>query len=383
MLLLHRAAVVFVLAAGAVAQTTWVVSGGGAALQTAINAAAAGDTLDIQPGSYDSAVCSKGLRIATQPGVQIGNSVPGLSIVNLPQAERFQVDGGGIVISFGATGCAGTIVVDGVDVQGTEQDQLQGCTGPIVFDGVRYLGGFSSSSVGHVQCTSCTDLTFRDCALPRLGFAATRAVLQGCTVRPYTMYGQGVRVVSGTVTVSGGYVTGSQAWHLAVPMAAIRLDGGELALTGGATIAALVWPIGTPAAGIEANGGTIRLDPSVTVTGTPPILGPATVLTTPIASLVVTHTATTMNVAVRGRPNDIVFTFAGLGAAPYPTPWGDAWLLPTDPILDIVVMPPSGTSSFSSGFASVPPFVLLTLQPVAIEPWVGLTLGAPTRFVWN
>jgi hypothetical protein len=40
-------------------------------------------------------------------------------------------------------------------------------------------------------------------------------------------------------------------------------------------------------------------------------------------------------------------------------------------------------SSFSRSFASVPPFVLLTLQPVALEPWVGLTLGAPTRFVWD
>ena len=74
---------------------------------------------------------------------------------------------------------------------------------------------------------------------------------------------------------------------------------------------------------------------------------------------------------------------AGTATAPYSTPWGQAWLLPSDPVLDITILPASGTASFSRTFAAVPPFFVLSLQSVAIDPSSGLTIGAPVRFAWN
>jgi len=53
------------------AQATWVVTGGGPALQIALTAAAAGDILDVQPGINSPVVCSHGVRIALRPGARI------------------------------------------------------------------------------------------------------------------------------------------------------------------------------------------------------------------------------------------------------------------------------------------------------------------------
>ncbi len=372
-----------VLAAPLVAQATWVVSGGGAALQNAITIAAPGDVLDVQPGLYDPVVCSKGLRIALQSGAEISTvstSVPALSVTNVPAGETFQVDGGsvrGIV----ASQCAGTIVVDGVRVELYAVMPFTACSGPIVFDGASYPSVPFVS--GHVQFNNCPQVTFRNSAAPQLTITGSRVALQNCTVRPWGFSAPGIQLVSGGLTIAGGYTTGSAAVFFSIARPAIRIDAGELVLTGGATIEALQYPGSWTAVGIEANGGTIRRDPSVSVLGTPPIAGPATVFTVPIPSLAVTHTANTMNVTTRGQAGDVLVTFAGLMAPPFPTPWGDAWLSPGDPILDITLLPASGTGGFSRAFTTVPPFVLLTLQSVAISPAGALQVGAPTRFAWN
>ncbi|MEO6598097.1 MAG: hypothetical protein ABIP94_25410 [Planctomycetota bacterium] len=73
--MLHRSVTVFFAIAssmsGLAAQAT-IVSGGSAALQNAINAAVAGDELDVQPGSYTPVTCTKGIRITLQPGAEVG-----------------------------------------------------------------------------------------------------------------------------------------------------------------------------------------------------------------------------------------------------------------------------------------------------------------------
>lgn len=362
------------------AQSTIVVSGGGTALQTAINAAAPGDTLVVQPAAYAAVTCSKGLRLALQAGAQVGTgSGTGLTLTNLPPAERFLVDGGSIA-GIAASGCAGTIVVDGVDVSSTTE-QFAGCTGAIVFDTVRYLGSFTLSN-GRVSFDTCAQVSFRDCLLPALTFTNSRALLQGCTVRPYIFSAPGVQLVSGSLTISGGLTTGSEAVFFSIARPGIQIDAGDLMLTGGAVVQALEYA-GQTAPGVLVNGGAVRRDPGIAVTGTPPFSSLSSVFTAPTPSLTVATVATTLDVATRGQPGDLLVTFAGLLTAPYATPWGDAWLLPTDPILDVAVLPASGTAAFSRTFAAVPPFVELTLQPVALAPNGTLTIGAPTRFAWN
>ena len=59
------------------------------------------------------------------------------------------------------------------------------------------------------------------------------------------------------------------------------------------------------------------------------------------------------------------------------------WLLPTDPLLDVTIAPPSGTFTFGRSFAAVPPHFALVLQSAAISPNGALVVGAPLRFVWE
>ena len=86
---------------------------------------------------------------------------------------------------------------------------------------------------------------------------------------------------------------------------------------------------------------------------------------------------------VSSEPGSLVFTLGGFPTAPYTTPWGHAWLQAWDPVLHFAVMPITGTSTWSRTFVSVPPWLELTLQPVALTPSAAVVIGAPTRFVWN
>jgi hypothetical protein len=366
------------LGAALAAQTTWVVSGGGQALQNTIALAAPGDVLDVQAGTYDAVVCSKGLRIALCPGAVVDGTTAAVTITNLPAAERFQLDGG-LVRGIAASTNAGTIVVDGVHVQLFQVWSLLDCSGPIVFDQVDYTL-LAGSTSGHLQLVNCPDVTFRDCKLPQLTCQGSRMVLQDSEVRPWGFSAPGINLVSGNAAIQGGYVTGSAAVFFSLPQPAIRVISGKLQLTGGANVVALQY-FSQTAAGV-VNGGTLQLDPGVAITGTPPVLG-ATPQQVHLPSLSVTLAATSLNATTHGRAGDLLVTFAGLGTPPYATPWGDAWLLPTDPILDVTLLPANGSGTFSHTFAAVPPFVLLTLQSVALDPTGGLQLGVPTRFAWN
>lgn len=252
-------------------------------------------------------------------------------------------------------------------------------SGPIVFDQVDFT--FVVLANGDLHFDGCPDVTFRECVLPRLRCAASRVALQDCTTQGYGTGGR-LHLVSGSLAVAGGYTTGARTVFFSVAQPAIRVDGGELLLAGNAVIEALHFPA-QPAPGIATTSGLIRRAPSVVVTGTPPITGPATALTSPLPSLSVSHTATTVNVTLRGQPGDLLLTLAGPPTSPYPTPWGDAWLLPSDPILDVSVLPAGGSSAFSMSFPAVPSFFLLTLQSVAIDAAGGLQIGLPSRWSWN
>jgi hypothetical protein len=72
------------------AQTTWVVSGGGAALQQAINSAAPGDTLDVQAGTYSPITATRGLHIKLRSGAHVGqwpSTSTTIVLTSLPATE--------------------------------------------------------------------------------------------------------------------------------------------------------------------------------------------------------------------------------------------------------------------------------------------------------
>lgn len=391
MLTARDVAVLFVAAgASLVAQSTVVVSGGGAALQSAINLASPGDTLIVNAGIYTPVLCTRGLRLELQPGAEVGapnSSTLAVRLQAIPASDTFVLTGG-LVFGVGADACAGAIVVDRAELRGGPGPLVppmvwNACTGPVVFDEVAFAPP-AVTAQGQLRISNCAQVSLRECHLPSLVLSGSRVALADCTVRPIGVASAvaGLHQTSGRVSICGGAISGSFLFSLPIPTAGIRIDTGELVLTGGALVQRASWlPVSGPS--IEANGGIVRLDPSVTVLGTPPITGAGTVLTTPIPSLAVSHTATTMTVALAGGPGSALITFAGLPIAPYTTPWGDAWLLPTDPILDLVVLPASGTSSFARTFAAVPSWFVLTLQSVELSAAGALTIGAPVRFAWN
>jgi hypothetical protein len=376
------------LAANTAAQATIVVSGGGAALQQAVAAAAPGDVLDVQPAVYTPVTCGKGLRVLLQPGAVIQAPSPfgnALTFQAIPAGE-VAVLRGGLVHGLACTGCAGSIVVDGANVLGTPGSTvpmpITNCTGPIVFDATSFAVHATANAEGELHATNATQLSFRGCRLPFLRIANSHASVVASAITPIGIHVAGLHLVSGSVAVDGGAISGAFPFSLPIPTAGVRIDGGHLTLTGGTFVERRPWAPPQQHA-IEANGGTLRIDPSVTITGSPAIVGTVAIVAQPIPGIDVTHTANTLQATAHGSPGDVLVTFAALPAAPIATPWGDAWLSPSDPILDVALVPPSGTSTFQRTFANVPPFVVLTLQPVALSAAGGLTVGTPVRFAWD
>ncbi|HEX5052717.1 MAG TPA: hypothetical protein VFZ65_13155 [Planctomycetota bacterium] len=381
----HRLAALLGVTGMLPAQLTTIVQGGGAALQAAINAAAPGDVLDVFAGSYSPVSCTKGLRISLRAGadVGVGSGTVGLTVTGIPANETFVVEGAGHLNGVAANQNAGSVVVDRVAAWNFHTMPIDACTGPVVFHETDF-GGSGTWGFGSIVVSNCSQVSFASCVrMPQVQVTNSSVCLSDSTVVPAGVPAPGLQVSSGNVTIQGGFVTGVDGVFVSSSSPAIRIDAGELVATGGAILQAFQLGAAGPAPGMLANGGTIRLDPSVTVLGTPPISGPGLVITTPIPSLAVAHTTNTMNVSIAAPPGSAVFTLAGLPVAAMPTPWGEAWLLPSDPILDVAILPASGTSSFARTFAAVPPWFVLVVQSVAWTPAGALVVGAPVRFAWN
>lgn len=385
---LLRVAVCLPFAAAAAAQTTWLVTGGGAALQNAINAAVAGDTLDVAPGVYSAVSCSKGLLFRLQPTAQI--DPPGLTGValvlqNVPTNEVAIVTGG-LVHGIRCIACAGTVIFDQTTITGTPGSfapmQVSGCTGPVVFDATSFTDTAGANADGELHLVNSTQVSLRDCWLPHVRIDGSQVSFTDSTITPIGVHSAGLQLVSGSAQFQGGEIFGTFPFSLPIPTVGVQMQGGSLAVTGGARIQRRPWAPPTQHA-IEGTAGSLQLDPSVTVSGSPAIVGPIVVANAPLPGIRATTAATTLNVTFAGAPGEALITFAGTPTAPYATPWGQAWLLPSDPVLDVTILPATGSGGFSRTFASVPPFFVLTLQSVAIGPTGGITIGAATRLCWN
>lgn len=370
------------------AQTTRVVSGGGNALQAAVLNAAAGDVLDVQPAIYSSVVCDKGVHIRLQPGAEIhvspGGNTHAVEFTAVPATET-AILSGGIVERLSVFHCDGAVIIDGVVYNPQPSLNLmhiQGCSGPVAFtDSLASQPG--SSSRGVFVITDSAQVSFTRCWVPRLVVTNSNLTASDTSLRTEGFGTEGMLIESGHVVWQGGLINGSFPFSFPIFQEAVRINGGEFVATGGTLIErSFLFPT-SPDPSIEINGGTVRLDPSVTVTGSPAIVGPAAATITAIPSLSATHTASTLHVDIASQPTDAVFTFAGLPRPPYATPWGTAWLLPTDPLLNATVIGASGTSTFPYTFGPVPQHFVLTVQPIALSATGALSIGAPQRFAWN
>lgn len=391
---MHRGVFAIVLLAAAIpAQTTRVVSGGGSALQTAINAASPGDILDVMPGSYSAVTAQRGLRISLRAGAAVVvpylSTASAITIQALPATEAFVVEGGEVQ-GIAAMNCAGAVIGNrflfGGGASGSFS-RIDLCTGPVAF---HQLTVSSLPTFGRFDVTNSPQVSFASCSLPRMSVGNSSATFVACSIRPYggaLPFGTwpSLRIVSGSVAITGGRIEGGVAASLPYHESGIELQQGDLVVTGGAYVQeSILWSMPTVPA-IATLGGTVRIDPSVALVGTPPIGGPAIVIPGAVPSLAVVRTpgSPSYQVDVAAEPASIVFTLLGLPAPPLSLPWGDAWLDPASPLLDVAVSPQSGTWSFTRSLTNVPPFFALVVQSAALSTNGVITVGAPVRFVWD
>ncbi len=370
------------------AQTTHMISGGGSALQAGLNAAVAGDTLIVQTGVYTAVTCTEGVHIQLQPGAQVIqmplSGTAALTFSGIAANETAVVTGGELD-RISMLNCAGTVVADGVTFNAYPtggSSVINSCTGPVVFVD-SHTGAPGAIVRGLLHITDSAQVSFTRCTVPYVSVTSSNVTATDTACRTEGFGQEGMLINSGRVTWQGGVIQGTYNWHWPVFTEALHIIGGEFVATGGCAIESDWWFPTVTTSAIEAHGGTVRLDPSVHVSGTPPIIGTGTVITAPIPSLSTTHNGLAMTVGVASQPGNAVFTLAGLPRAPYTTPWGSAWILPTDPLLDGSLVGPSGTITFAYNFPSVPWHFVLTLQPVALDGNGTLTIGAPQRFAWN
>jgi hypothetical protein len=373
------------------AQTTWVVSGGGAALQQAINSAAPGDTLDVQAGTYSPITATRGLHIKLRSGAHVGqwpSTSTTIVLTSLPATESFVIEGGslgGEIGGFSATGCAGMVVCSGVAIYDYSNCRVDSCTGPVAYDHCVNLGpAIHAEFSGSFVILNSSQVSVTACDMPQTTVTGSHVTFSQIYLWPYgAMAPVSLAISASSVSINGGLVTGGTA-AFSFDISAIRLDSGDLVVTGGATIQESPGGLHTVPA-IDTHGGTVRLDPSVTVTGSPPIGGPAPVTIGLVPSLDVARTpgSATFQGTVHSQPGSVAFTLINVPIPVIPSIYGDLWIDPTSPLIDVSVLPAIGTSTFSRALAFVPPFYVLSTQTAVLTTANAIVVSTPRRFVWN
>ena len=381
----RTASVLLAVASSLAAQTTWVVSGGGAALQQAINSAAPGDTLDVQSGQYTPVTATRGLHIKLRSGAQVGTFLPpstAIALTSLPATESFVVEGGTIG-GFWATGCAGMVVCSGVAFLYGSQHRVDSCTGPVAYDNC-VIPGNHFEFAGSFVILNSSQVSVTACDMPFTTVTGSHVTFSQIYLWPFMTLGPtSLWISASNVSINGGLVTGGTSASWPADASAITLMSGDLVVTGGATIRESLGGFRVP--GIDAQGGTVRRDPSVSVIGSPPIGGPAPVTIGLVPSLDVARTSgsATFQGTVHSQPGSVAFTLINVPIPVIPSIFGDLWIDPGSPLIDVSVMPAIGTSTFARTLAFVPPFYVLATQTAVLTTANTIVVSTPRRFVWN
>jgi len=348
------------LATGLCSQTT--VSGGGAALQNAITAAAVGDTLLVQAGDYDSVLIQKGLTILCDPGVRVlSSSVTPVSMNQIPAGQTGRWHGGelvqnGVVASFRVFFCDGIVEVEGMS-----------CAGCIINDSPQ--SSFTDCSLAGRNQVDNSTATFSNCVLHRTQFCSG-SVCSSLEV-----------VDGGFAMVTDSTITGPPGLVFFPASPGIYVDNGTIQLSGINTIvspgAATI-----PAVNFGPLGGTIESDPLVTINGT---VANGTVTTTTVTSSATTGgtSGATLNVDTYSEPGSFAFAFVGLPLPRVATPFGDLWMTPPVVTVSAGVVPASGVLAGSFVVPAGAAGEALTFQPASILTNGNIVLGVPTVAVYR
>lgn len=385
------------------AQQTIVVQGGGAALQQAIDGANPGDVLDVHAGTYDAVLIQKGVHVVCRSGVSVVHAQgSALTIRGVPAGESMSWRGGELSAStpgnplwtpvLGVENCAGAVLLRTIRprltapvLAFTAYLRVLACSGPVVLED--FVAGMANIELSRVAITDCAQVVFRDSAdIPPLDVTRSNLLLDGCQILEHNS-ARGMIVTASDVTVRGGSIRGGLAFSFAVGMPAIALESGVVTLTGGARIigfgTSTAPQIAAPA--IDSSGGRIRLDPSAQLVSflPNPIRGPALVSHEPIAQLGSSgnRSGAPFLVDVHGEPGSLTATFVSWAVSPTATPYGQLWVDPRAPLLDLAVLPAGGVRQLSATMPNLPLRSLLVMQPISWTSAGTLVVGAAATVV--
>lgn len=254
-----------------------LVSGGGTALQDAVDAASPGDVLLVSAGSYSGLVTQKGVTVVCDPGVTISRfDAAVLRIENVPAGQTFMLRGATIMPSHPQTelgwinGCAGTVILENVVPSFTIRTHIiQNCAQVALHEVTGNVTAFSSN-VSLVDCTTS------------------------------------ISAGGSRVSMSGGTT------NLVSALNCDTFFAGDVSVTG------VIFNL---------SGGTHRHDPDVT-SAVPPALDNGAVLITehlPATSADPFVPGTTANVSTEIGPGQLGAIAIGFPSPVVPTPIGDFW----------------------------------------------------------
>ena len=350
------------LASAPCAQT--IVSGGGPALQNAIVAAAIGDTILVQAGTYDPVLVDKGLTVICDPGVAFTNTAQSISVQIhvIPVGQTVRWFGGEVLPStpvgeFRVFLCQGVVQVEGV-------------IAPNCISNDSAQVSFTDCQFSLRTQVDNSTVAFTNCELHRT-LACIGSVCSSLEV-----------VDGGTALVTDCVIVGPPGFSFISPAApgiyvdnsTVRLAGSGTSVTGG----------GVNIASIRVGplGGTIDQDPLAVLNGAV-LGGTANVTTVPAISTVGGTVGQAIPLTTYGEPGSFAFAVVGLPIPHVPTPFGDLWLLPPGLVVGSGVLPANGELLANFTVPSGASGLSLTFQPVAIQLNGDLIIGSPTVVIYR
>lgn len=326
-----------------------------AQIQPAVDAAAPGDTILVDPGTYGLVTVSKGVRLlGDRTFVQTTGPSPDLIVSNLPANETLVVRG------FGAR--AGH---SGINAQFVVED----CRGAVVFENclldycisVRRSDRVSFESValqyGVFECED-SNVSLHGCA----------ATGSSAFIFNYALDCLRSDVIATDCQLVGGaYSILGQG-----PFAAIDLEGGSLVLAGsGSRVLAGLGPHATPA--VQATSGALTIDPVVSLVpngSAPPVGGGVAAHFRPLATVAARVDQGILTMVLDAPGTQIGVIFAGLPfGTPAPTPFGmTMWANPAATPFAFGVTPDAqGIGVHAVSVAGVPPGIPLVFQGAVLR----------------
>ena len=359
------------------AQQTIIVSGGGTALQSAIDQADPGDILIVRAGSYEPITVSEGIAIVCDADVTIFSfahtTTPVVEVRDLPAGQHFRMRGA-LLTPAGIN----PNMLNVIDNRGS-----------VIFEGQEQIGtGISLTTVLRSR-----QVAFNGCTMVRTDVLESAATFSNCTVRGTceTQFTpprncNAIGIVDSRVSVSGGEIRGQRGFFLLSAGQAIYFDRGVLTIAGDASTVVAAGTGDPIKPAIHTTTGNILLDPVVQVISqTTPIVGGAVVTTrsTPSVRARGVLAGETFTADVFCEPGSSTFLLADLPRPPVVTPFGDLWLGVTGLLIDAGVVPQSGVRSRSFTLPPISTAEPTLLQPLGILVSGEVVVGTPTGLIQN